>query len=69
MSQLAWRKSSYSGGGNGNCVEVAVSADRLILLRESDAPDVVAVTTRPRLAAFIAAIKAGDFDDFASLNP
>ncbi len=25
MSETAWRKSSYSGGGNGDCVEVAVS--------------------------------------------
>jgi hypothetical protein len=23
----SWRKSSYSGGGNGNCVEVAVQTD------------------------------------------
>jgi hypothetical protein len=24
---LAWQKSSYSSGGQGNCVEVAVSSD------------------------------------------
>ena len=24
MSQASWRKSSYSGGGGGNCVEVCV---------------------------------------------
>ncbi|HEY3749427.1 MAG TPA: DUF397 domain-containing protein [Pseudonocardiaceae bacterium] len=23
----SWRKSSYSGGGNGNCVEVAVRTE------------------------------------------
>jgi hypothetical protein len=25
----SWRKSSYSGGGNGNCVEVAVRTDEV----------------------------------------
>jgi Domain of unknown function (DUF397) len=30
---LRWRKSSYSGNGGGNCVEVA--ADRRILVRDS----------------------------------
>ncbi|MEU4682041.1 DUF397 domain-containing protein [Streptomyces xinghaiensis] len=24
MSRLIWKKSSFSGGGNGNCVETAV---------------------------------------------
>ena len=30
---LRWRKSSYSGNGGGNCVEVAV--DGLVMVRDS----------------------------------
>jgi hypothetical protein len=33
-TELAWFKSSYSGGGGDNCVEVAVRADA-ILVRDS----------------------------------
>ncbi|MEU5099296.1 DUF397 domain-containing protein [Streptomyces sp. NPDC020996] len=33
-SELAWFKSSYSGGGGGNCVEVAVRAEA-VLVRDS----------------------------------
>lgn len=42
MADTAWRKSSYSGGANSDCVEVALtSADTLI--RDSKNP------TGPRL--------------------
>ncbi|MGW3563262.1 DUF397 domain-containing protein [Streptomyces sp. NPDC000941] len=62
MSQLAWRKSSYSGGGEGECVEVAAGPDGLVHFRESDDPQVTAATTRAIWATFTAAAKAGDFD-------
>jgi Domain of unknown function (DUF397) len=32
-----WRKSSYSGGASGNCVEVA-AADRTVAIRDSKDP-------------------------------
>ncbi|RSM41835.1 DUF397 domain-containing protein [Amycolatopsis balhimycina DSM 5908] len=32
-----WRKSSYSGGGNGDCVEVALNTE-LVGVRDSKAP-------------------------------
>jgi hypothetical protein len=32
-----WRKSSYSGNGGGNCVEVA--ADGALAVRDSNDPD------------------------------
>lgn len=62
MSQLAWHKSSYSGGGEGECVEVAAGSDGLVHFRESDEPRVTAATTRAIWATFVAAAKAGDFD-------
>ncbi|OMI34064.1 DUF397 domain-containing protein [Streptomyces sparsogenes] len=58
---LKWQKSSYSGAGGENCVELARRAVTT-LIRESDDPHVVLATTPKRLAAFIAAAKAGAFD-------
>jgi hypothetical protein len=34
-----WRKSSYSGNGGGNCVEVATSLPGIIAVRDSKNPD------------------------------
>ena len=34
ITSAAWRKSSYSGGASGNCVEVAAT-DRTIAVRDS----------------------------------
>lgn len=33
-NELSWRKSSYSGGSGGNCVEVA-DHDRRVLVRDT----------------------------------
>ncbi|MER7787830.1 DUF397 domain-containing protein [Streptomyces sp. NPDC097640] len=63
-ASIQWRKSSFSGGDGPECVELARRADTT-LIRESDDPHVVLAATRPGLAAFIAAVKAGDFDDLA----
>ncbi|MEU1790428.1 DUF397 domain-containing protein [Streptomyces sparsogenes] len=60
-ASIQWRKSSFSGGDGPECVELARSAD-INLIRESDEPHVVLATTPKRLAAFIAAAKAGGFD-------
>lgn len=57
-----WRKSSYSQGGDANCVELAWD-DQGLLTRDSKAPlsgmlsfaDVSA-------SAFLAAVKGGRFD-------
>jgi hypothetical protein len=39
LSSAAWRKSSYSGGNGGDCVEVAVLADARRAVRDSKDPD------------------------------
>ncbi|MFR9727280.1 DUF397 domain-containing protein [Streptomyces sp. MS19] len=36
--KLAWRKSSYSDGSGGNCVEIAVLGGA-VAVRDSKAPD------------------------------
>lgn len=66
MSELAWRKSTFSGDdANRDCIEVAAAPEGLVHFRESDAPDVVAVTTPAKWGAFVKGVKAGEFDGFA----
>jgi hypothetical protein len=59
MPDVQWQKSSYSSQ-QANCVELA-TADRAILVRESDAPEVVLATNPAALSALLAATKAGAF--------
>ncbi|MFF8566203.1 DUF397 domain-containing protein [Streptomyces albidoflavus] len=63
-ASIEWQKSSFSGGNGENCVEVA-HHEGAILLRESDQPDQVIATTPAKLAAFLAGVKAGEFDHLA----
>ncbi|KUN73161.1 hypothetical protein AQJ46_08040 [Streptomyces canus] len=53
-----WRKSSYSGGGDGNeCVEIANSPTH-VSIRDSKAPTRAALTLpTPTFTAFINALK------------
>lgn len=60
---MSWQKSSFSGGGGEQCVEVARHAGEIVL-RESDDPRVVTRTSRDTFAAFIQGVKAGEFDQF-----
>jgi Domain of unknown function (DUF397) len=39
LSNATWRKSSYSGGNGGDCVEVAVLPDARHAVRDSKDPD------------------------------
>ena len=68
QSPLVWRKSSFSGkeGGGEACVEVAALADGTLAVRNSTAPAAgTARFTRAELHAWVAGIKAGEFDDLA----
>jgi hypothetical protein len=61
LRNLTWRKSSYSSS-NGQCVEVA-SAGPAIAVRDSKDPNgPVLLCPRAGMAAFIAGVKAGEFD-------
>ncbi|MET7326047.1 DUF397 domain-containing protein [Streptomyces sp. NPDC005549] len=59
MTRGAWKKSSYSGGGEGNaCVEVALDHPH-IAVRDSKAPARATLTfPLPAFTAFLAALKA-----------
>ncbi|KAA6220613.1 DUF397 domain-containing protein [Streptomyces albofaciens JCM 4342] len=60
-SKLIWQKSSFSGGGGEQCVEIA-EATGSIFLRESDDPNVIATLTRDNLGALIRHVKLGALD-------
>ncbi len=62
MDKFNWQKSSFSGDNTGNSIELAAAADGTIKIRESDDPEVIATTTPAKLGAFIAGVKAGEFD-------
>lgn len=65
-----WRKSSFSGGGGdtgGNCVETAALPDGRVAVRNSNSPDAGTVFfTRAEIGAWLAGVKAGEFDDLGA---
>jgi hypothetical protein len=65
QSQIVWRKSIHSNP-SGNCVELAALPGGEVALRHSRHPsDPVLVYTRAEIAAFLAGVKDGEFDDLA----
>jgi Domain of unknown function (DUF397) len=67
LSRVTWRKSSYSNGSGGSCVEIAVLTDAPgeydIAVRDSKDPHGPALTFIGRQwRDFITAIKAHDLD-------
>jgi hypothetical protein len=63
LTRAEWRKSSYSGGNGGTCVEVARNLPRAVAVRDSKDPHgpVLAVEA-DQWRGFIAEMKAGQHD-------
>ncbi|MEC3982318.1 DUF397 domain-containing protein [Amycolatopsis sp. H20-H5] len=62
-THLRWRKSTFSGGNGGQCVEVAESPDGSRFVRDTkDKSKVPHYFTAPEWAAFVLGVKAGEFD-------
>jgi len=57
LDRARWRKSSYSGSGGGNCVEVA-AADHLLVRDTQDHQGPVLAFGRRAWEAFAAKVKA-----------
>ena len=63
LSRAEWRKSSWSGGNGGDCVEVARNLSGAVAVRDSKDPDGPKLTFTPdEWVAFTAGIKTGEFD-------
>ncbi|MFJ8960117.1 DUF397 domain-containing protein [Lentzea sp. NPDC102401] len=59
---VVWRKSSRSNnGGNGSCVEIALNGSAA-RVRDSKSRT-SSVVAAPQWAAFISAVKRGDFEN------
>ncbi|MEU2827399.1 DUF397 domain-containing protein [Streptomyces lavendulae] len=60
LGAAAWRKSSYSTGDGGNCVEVADGVTGLVPVRDSKVPGgPVLMLSAAAWAPFVEALKGG----------
>ena len=57
-----FKKSSFSGAGNANCVEVGFVTAEVLLRDSKDPKSPVLRFTTSEWAAFIAGVKAGEFE-------
>lgn len=63
MAEMTWHKSSYSGAGQTECVEVAVDSDGSRWVRHSQNPDGPSIRfTASEWDAFVLGVKSGEFD-------
>lgn len=62
--QVLWRTSSFTHGND--CVTVGEYGDMIAVRDSKDPEGGTLVFTRSEMAAFIAGIKAGEFDDLTS---
>lgn len=59
LTRAEWRKSSYSGGNGGTCVEVARNLPGAVAVRDSKDPGGPVLTvSRDEWACFIARLRA-----------
>ncbi|HUA31059.1 MAG TPA: DUF397 domain-containing protein [Streptosporangiaceae bacterium] len=62
LTQPRWRKSSHSGNGGSDCVEVARNLTGIVLVRDSkDQAGPELRLTGPAWSAFMQAVRRGEF--------
>jgi hypothetical protein len=60
LTSVIWRKSSYSGGSRGDCLEVADGIPGIVPVRDSKNPHGPALTFAiPAWSAFVTGVKRG----------
>jgi hypothetical protein len=63
VTRAMWRKSSYSSGNGGNCLEVAANLPGAVAVRDSKDPDgPKLMLSRAAWRVFTAAVRHGEFD-------
>ena len=63
LSRAEWRKSSWSAGNGGDCVEVARNLPGAVAVRDSKDPGGPKLVFTPdEWRAFTAGVTAGEFD-------
>ncbi|MEV7868179.1 DUF397 domain-containing protein [Streptomyces sp. NPDC088124] len=62
VSELRWVKSSFSGDGGNNCVEIAVTGPNTVALRDSTRPTRITTMGQAAFQTLISAVRAGRFD-------
>jgi hypothetical protein len=63
LSSAIWRKSSYSGGNGGGCVEVACNLPGIVAVRDSkNVPGPELTVSGQVWSQFVQGIKRGEFD-------
>jgi len=63
LSSAVWRKSSYSGGNGGGCVEVARNLPGIVAVRDSkNVPGPELAVSGQAWSQFVQGIKRGEFD-------
>lgn len=63
LSGARWRKSSYSNGNGGDCVEVADLQEGIRAVRDSKDPSGPALRfSAAEWSTFTAAVRTGEFD-------
>lgn len=62
LTRMAWRKSSRSGGNNGQCVELACRGEGLAVRDSKNPKGGVLLAGRSAAAGFLAAVKSGRLD-------
>ncbi|AKA02987.1 regulatory protein [Streptomyces noursei ZPM] len=63
LDAARWRKSTYSNGGDGNCVEVSDSFPSMVPVRDSKDPHGPALMfSADGWSSFVTAVKGGEFN-------
>ena len=63
VTRAMWRKSSYSSGNGGNCVEISTAGTDTVAVRDSkDVTGPELEFTSQAWSAFVAGIRRGEFE-------
>ncbi|MEU7822105.1 DUF397 domain-containing protein [Catellatospora sp. NPDC049133] len=62
FEDAAWKKSSRSDGQGANCVEIAIMTDTVGVRDSKNRRGAVLAYTADEWTAFLAGVKAGEFD-------